>query len=322
MPGRKLTYYRQLAVRRPEVTECTVPRHVPADVGAPIAKPGRDTMWRDKGAVVRSAEELRQHYEIEKELGDRLRNSRREERAVLYSQVYDELFRRVPKHPQLTDQNTAAHERKVQGHLRLLRPYLTPETVFMEVGAGDCALPRLAAQLVRKAYGLEVSEELTRKLPSTDKFQALLTKSCNIPLPDNAVDLVFSFQMIEHIHPDDVIEQLKDIYRVLTPGGYYYCITPNRLYGPNDASRDFDREATGLHLKEYSITDLLTLFRSVGFRRVWIERIIKGHRFPFPALPVRMLEGILGRVPWSIRTPFTRSFLGTRLLNVSVMGRK
>ena len=77
-----------------------------------------------------------------------------------------------------------------------------------------------------------------------------------------------------------------------------------------------------MHLKEYSITDLLTLFRSVGFRRVWIERIIKGHRFPFPALPVRMLEGILGRVPWSIRTPFTRSFLGTRLLSNSVMGRK
>ena len=271
---------------------------------------------------MRTAEELRQHYEIEKELGDRLRNSRREERAALYSQVYDELFRRVPKHPQLADQNSAAHERKVQGHLRLLRRYLTPETVFMEVGAGDCALPRLAAQLVRRAYGLEVSEELTRKLPFTDKFQALLSKSCAVPLPDNTVDVAFSFQVIEHIHPDDVSEQLKDIYRVLKPGGCYYCITPNRLYGPSDASRNFDREATGLHLKEYSITDLLKLFHSVGFRRVWIERIIKGHRFPCPALPVRMLESILGRVPWSIRTPFTRSFLGTRLLNVSVIGRK
>jgi SAM-dependent methyltransferase len=271
---------------------------------------------------VRTAEELRQHYEIEKELGNRLRNSRRDERAAMYSQVYDELFRRVPKHPQWTDQNSAAHERKTQGHLRLLRPYLTPETVFMEVGAGDCALPRLVAPLVRKAYGLEVSEELTRKLPSTDKFQALLTKSCDVPLPDNTVDLAFSFQVIEHIHPEDVIEQLKDIYRVLKPGGAYYCITPNRLYGPSDVSRNFDREATGLHLKEYSVTDLLKLFRSVGFRQVWIERMIKGHRCPFPAIPIRMVESLLESVPWSIRTPFTRSFLGTWLLNVSVMGRK
>lgn len=271
---------------------------------------------------MRTAEELRQHYEIEKELANRLRRSRREDRAALYSQVYDELFRRIPKHPQWTNQNTEAQERKVSGHLRLLRPYLTPETVFMEVGAGDCALPRLVAPLVRKAYGLEVSEELTRGLPQSDKFQVLLSKDCTVPLPDNTVDLAFSFQVIEHIHPEDVIAQVKDIYRVLKPGGCYYCITPNRLYGPSDISRDFDHEATGLHLKEYSITDLLKLFRAIGFRRVWIERMVKGHRVPFPVLPARVLESTLEALPWGIRTPLARSFVGTKLLHVSVMGRK
>ena len=87
------------------------------------------------------------------------------------AEVYDELFRRVPKHPQLTDQNTADHERKVQALLRLVRPHLTPETVFMEVGAGDCALPRLLAPLVSKAYGLEVSEELDRQAAKVRKVR-------------------------------------------------------------------------------------------------------------------------------------------------------
>jgi SAM-dependent methyltransferase len=271
---------------------------------------------------VRTAEELRQHYEIEKELSNRLRVSSRDERAAMYSQVYDELFRRVPKHPQLTDQNTATRERKIQGHLRLLRRYLTPETVFMEQGAGDCALPRMVAPLVRKAYGLEVSEELTRSIPNSDKFQVLLTKSCDVPLADNTVDLVFSFQVIEHIHPDDVVEQLKHIYRVLKPGGCYYCITPNRLYGPSDISCGFDREATGLHLKEYSNTDLLKLFRSIGFRQTWIERTIKGRHIPVPALLVRLMEGAFECLTWRLRVPLSRSFVGTRLLHVSVMGRK
>jgi SAM-dependent methyltransferase len=210
----------------------------------------------------------------------------------------------------------------VQGHLRLLRPYLTAETVFMEIGAGDCALPRLVAPMVRKSYGLEVSEELTKRIPATDKFQVLISHNCDVPLPDNTIDLAFSFQVIEHIHPEDVIEQLKDIYRVLKPGGRYYCITPNRLYGPSDISRDFDREATGLHLKEYSVTDLLKLFRSIGFRKVWIERMVKGRRVPYPALPVRLLEGTLQAMPWALRKPLARSFLGTRLLHVSVMGQK
>lgn len=271
---------------------------------------------------MRTAEELRQHYEVEKELANRLRNSRRGERVAMYSQVYDELFRRVPKHPQLTRRDTTNHEIKVQGHVRLLKPYLTPNTVFLEVGAGDCALPLRVAPMVQKAYGLEVSEELTRKIPKSEKFEVLLSNGCDVPLPDNSINLAFSFQVIEHIHPDDVVDQLKDLYRALKPGGIYYCITPNRLAGPNDISRDFDREATGLHLKEYSVTDLLKLFRSIGFRRVWIERMFKGYRCPSPILPARILESILECLPWSLRTPLTRSYLMTRLLNVSVVGKK
>jgi SAM-dependent methyltransferase len=271
---------------------------------------------------VRSAEQLREHYEIEKELGDRLRRARRDERAAMYSQVYDELFRRVPQHPQLTNQNTAIQERKVQALLRLVRPYLTPATVFLEMGAGDCALPRLMAPLVRKAYGLEVSQELTSKLPETDEFELLISKNCEVPLPDNTVDLAFSYQVIEHIHPEDVVEQLKEIYRVLKPGGCYYCITPNRLYGPSDISRDFDREATGLHLKEYSNTDLLKLFRSVGFCETWIERRIKGYHVAVPVFLVRMMEGAFECLPWRLRTLLSRSYVGTWLLSVSVMGRK
>lgn len=272
--------------------------------------------------IVRTAEELRRDYEIEKELGDRLRHSRREERAAMYSQVYDELFRRSPKHPQWTKQNTALRERQMEGHLRLLKPYLTADTVFVEVGAGDGALPLRVAPLVRKAYAVEVSEELTRGLKKTENFEVLLAKRCDVPLPDNSVDLAFSYMVIEHIHPDDVIEQSKDIYRVLKPGGRYYCITPNRLYGPNDISRHFDREATGLHLKEYSITDLLKLFRSIGFRRVWIERMIRGRRVPFPSFPVQALESALERMPWGFRTHLARSYLMTRLLHVSIMGQK
>jgi SAM-dependent methyltransferase len=271
---------------------------------------------------LRTAEELRQHYEIEKELATRLRNSSRGERAAMYTQVYDELFRRVPKHPQWTKQNTAHRDAQLQGHVRLLKPFLTPDTVFMEVGAGDCAVPLLIAPMVRKSYGLEVSEELTRGLVNSEKFQVLLSKGTDVPLPDNTIDVAFSFQVIEHIHPDDVVEQLKEIYRVLKPGGLYYCITPNRLYGPNDISRDFDREATGLHLKEYSITDLLKLFRSIGFKKVWIERMIKGYHCAAPILPARLLESAIECLPWSIRTPLARSFVMSRLLNVSVMGKK
>ncbi len=39
----------------------------------------------------RPASLVRQHYEVEKELADRLRQASREERRTLYGAVYDEL---------------------------------------------------------------------------------------------------------------------------------------------------------------------------------------------------------------------------------------
>ena len=49
----------------------------------------------------RTAEQVKEHYEIEKVIADRLRNSSAAERTELYKASYDELFRRVPHHPLL-----------------------------------------------------------------------------------------------------------------------------------------------------------------------------------------------------------------------------
>ena len=49
----------------------------------------------------RTQEQLRQHFEIERELAAKLKNASAAERKSLYNEVYDELFRRVPDHPQL-----------------------------------------------------------------------------------------------------------------------------------------------------------------------------------------------------------------------------
>jgi len=273
-------------------------------------------------SVERTPEQLRQHYEVEKELANRLRRSKRSERATMYSQVYDELFQRVPNHPQWTKRGTERRETVLAGQLRLLQPFLTTETAFLEVGAGDCALTLAVAPLVRKAYALEVTEELTRGLPPTENFQLLLYNGIDVPLPDHSIDLAYSFQLIEHIHPDDVFDQLRELYRVLKPGGIYYCITPNRLSGPHDISRCFDRQASGLHLKEYSIHDLVKLYRQIGFGKVWVERMIKSHRWPSPILPAIALEKTIECLPWSLRVRVARSFLISRLLNASVVGRK
>jgi hypothetical protein len=51
----------------------------------------------------RKIDRLRHHYEVERELAEKLRNSTREQRAGLYKTLYDELFKMVPDHPRLKE---------------------------------------------------------------------------------------------------------------------------------------------------------------------------------------------------------------------------
>src|SRR5438105_7942533 len=84
--------------------------------------------------------QLREHYDIEKELANRLRNAAQEERRSLYTSVYDELYQRVPHHPQLIRKaNNSVHLKTVSSRrIPFLARVLSPPCIFMELGAGDC----------------------------------------------------------------------------------------------------------------------------------------------------------------------------------------
>jgi SAM-dependent methyltransferase len=270
----------------------------------------------------RSEERLHYHYEIEKDLGDRLRAAAKPDRARLYQTVYDELFRRVPDHPQVTAPNRISHERKIASQARLVEPFLNRNSVFLEIGGGDCALSFRVAPMVKAAYGLDITDRLVPS-PAPPNFQLVLSEDgSSIDLPADAVDVAFSFSVVEHIHPDDVTQHLAEVYRVLKPAGIYYCITGNRLLGPHDISRYFDSVARGLHLKEYTVTELAKLYWDAGFRRLWVEKRWKSHRATVPVAAMRVAEVVLGSLPWAARHRLGRSRRFGWAMEVCLAGRK
>src|SRR4051812_21809206 len=100
-------------------------------------------------------EDTRRQYEVEKELGARLRNSTREGRTELFKTLYSELFRRVPDHDRLERRDTPEQSRQaVAARLRLLRPHLGPGSVMLEFAPGDCRLARAAAALCTKVVAV------------------------------------------------------------------------------------------------------------------------------------------------------------------------
>lgn len=247
-------------------------------------------------------ESLRQQFAVEKELAARLLAASREERQRLYGEVYDELFRRLPGQPQLRQrEDPAARAELVRLQAGLLEGLYGPETDFVEVGSGDCALALHLAGRVRKVVAVEASSEIVAGLELPENFQLVSAKGACCELPGEAASLAFSCHFIEHLHPEDALEHAKEMRRILRPGGKYVVATPNRIYGPHDVSRYFADEAQGLHLKEYTHGDLAALLRKAGFAKVERLRGIGRRPEQRPVWPAAIAEAAVDRLPTGVR---------------------
>jgi SAM-dependent methyltransferase len=262
----------------------------------------------------RSPERLRAHYEIERELADRLRAGTFEERSTLYTAVYEELFERVPDHPQLTwVADEATRRGMVDKQLSLLAPFLGPRISFLEIGAGDCALSAaIAARTSGEVHAIDVSETIMSAADLPANVHRHVTDGREMPVAAGSIDVAYSNQLLEHLHPDDALVQTRNILKTLRPGGAYVCITPNRLSGPHDISMYFDEDPTGFHLREYTTGDLRELFREAGFTRTRAILPLPGRVVVVPALPLILLERLLDALPRGLgrriarRTPLGR----------------
>jgi ubiquinone/menaquinone biosynthesis C-methylase UbiE len=139
-------------------------------------------------------------------------------------------------------------------HQRLLKAYVVANELvsgdLLEVGCGegrgiDWLLPKIKSYSAIDKIA-PVIEKLKVKYPA-GKFY-----SGNIPplsvFEDNSFDSIVSFQVIEHIENDSLF--LKEIHRVLKPGGAAYLTTPNR---PLSLSRN------PWHIREYTAQELTDL---------------------------------------------------------------
>ena len=192
----------------------------------------------------------------------------------------------------------------------------------MEIGAGDCAMSIAAAKQVRAVFAVEVSKEITSASTLPKNVTLVLSDGVSIPVAKSAVDVVYSNQLMEHLHPDDAKEQLENIAGALRNGGKYVCITPNRLSGPHDVSRYFSKATQGFHLKEYAVHELAELFLKSGFSQVQTYIGGKGWYLPFPRWIIVAIERRLEGLPHSLGRIIARTSLFRALLGVIIVGIK
>jgi SAM-dependent methyltransferase len=102
-----------------------------------------------------------------------------------------------------------------------------PDARVLEIGSGRGTLLNTLRSRGIAAVGIETSAE--RVLDAAKRFPNLpLTETHGTALPfaDDSLDIVLSFDVFEHICDSDA--HLREVRRVLKPGGWYLLQTPNK----------------------------------------------------------------------------------------------
>lgn len=206
-------------------------------------------------------------------------------------------------------------------HQRLFKAYVVARDYIhgdvLEVGCGE---GRGVGVLIDKANSFTAVDKIKTVIDDLQKrYPGGRFISMNIPplseLPENAFDVIVSFQVIEHIHDDALF--LKEIHRVLKPGGTALLTTPNRKMSlsrnPWHVREYLPDELNSLANKFFSQTEMKGITGNEKVMTYYEENkrsVERFTRWDVLKLQYRLPASIL-RIPYEILNRWNRNKLQT-----------
>ncbi|HMP99160.1 MAG TPA: methyltransferase domain-containing protein [Cyclobacteriaceae bacterium] len=204
-------------------------------------------------------------------------------------------------------------------HQRLLKAYVIVKNMvqgdLLEVGCGEGRGIDLLLPAIKSYTAIDKIKTAVDKL--SEKYPQGRFYSGNIPplkqFDDNTFDTLISFQVIEHIRQDG--EFLKEIHRLLKPGGKAYITTPNRKMSltrnPWHIREYLPEELTALCQKYFQEVEMKGIsgnekvMQYFEMNRKSVQRIT---RFDILKLQYRLPAAVL-RLPYEILNRMNRNKL-------------
>ena len=109
--------------------------------------------------------------------------------------------------------------------LSFLEKRFTPRTVFMEIGATDCAFALRAASNVERVYSVDASGRFVLGVPAPLNLRFVLCDGVRIPVPEGVVDVAWSGSFMDHLDAQATVAHLQSVRSSLVDGGEYVFTT-------------------------------------------------------------------------------------------------
>jgi 2-polyprenyl-3-methyl-5-hydroxy-6-metoxy-1,4-benzoquinol methylase len=154
---------------------------------------------------------------------------------------------------------------------------------LLDIGCGNGALLGRAKHLGFLCVGIEICSGLARQVRSQLDCQVHEQFFRDLRISDSRFEVVTMYDLLEHL--GDPISDVKEVFRILKPGGVFFVLTPNDGALLRRISRmiyrlsfhSFDEPMRRLyypdHLSYFTAQSLSDLLRRVGFELVSLESV-------------------------------------------------
>jgi 2-polyprenyl-3-methyl-5-hydroxy-6-metoxy-1,4-benzoquinol methylase len=199
---------------------------------------------------------------LEEQISEKILSCDPKNRELVYKESYDKLHQFFIAVAGSEHLYKGANTQKALLKQNLISRVIGKNRYVLEVGCGEGFLSIALSKMGNKVVGVDVSSTciaIARK--NARRFEASNVNfsrlsAANMDLPKSSFDWVISMDLIEHLHPQDAFDHLRQAAALLKPKGKYLLVTPNSRIGLH---------AGKAHIKEYTFEELEQLFSKAGF---------------------------------------------------------
>jgi ubiquinone/menaquinone biosynthesis C-methylase UbiE len=197
-------------------------------------------------------------------------------RSAEYQPVVEELIRSSSADPRLSQFRTAITAHQYVRMYRMLARHVPPGSRVLDWGTGSGHFSFFLARSGYRASAFSLEEEprICDNLPR-DRYEFTpgdLANPVALPYENGSFDAVASVGVLEHVRETggDEVASLREIRRVLRPGGTFLCFHfPNRFSWIEAATRTIGRWS---HQYKYTESDIRSLTRAAGLELLETKR--------------------------------------------------